>query len=160
MHQPLLPADKERMRLVHGEIVHALGLHLRVVNLNHPKAAIGLADMLPDLEIRRLDPAAFLRVEGVSRRSLDLLAVDGQVLDREVEIGDERRYREVASLAGTLVVGQHLIANLDLTDGPLTVIRRGLFNGGDYCTRGYRLCSTNFASDKICSYKKYSSRGS
>ncbi|MEP7289913.1 MAG: hypothetical protein ABI947_29560 [Chloroflexota bacterium] len=123
MHQPLLPTDKERMRLVHREIVHALDLHLCVVNLDHPKAAIGLADMLTDLEIHRLDPAAFLRVEGMSRCGLDLFAVDGQVLHGEVQVGDERRHREVASLARRLVVGQYLVANLDLADGTLTVIR-------------------------------------
>ncbi|MEP7285987.1 MAG: hypothetical protein ABI947_09485 [Chloroflexota bacterium] len=123
MHQPLLTAYKECMCLVHGEIVHALDLHLRVVYLDYAIAAIGLADMLTDLEIRRFDPAAFLRIEGMPRCGLDLLTVDGQVLHGEVQVGDERRHREVASLARRLVVGQYLVANLDLADGTLTVIR-------------------------------------
>ncbi|HVO71083.1 MAG TPA: hypothetical protein VMT24_13615 [Aggregatilineaceae bacterium] len=42
--------------------------------------------MLTDLEIARVDPAAFLRVERMLRSRLDFLAVDGQVGNDRIRI--------------------------------------------------------------------------
>ena len=49
----------------------------------------GGVDVFANLQVARVDPAAFLGVEGVLRRGFNLFAVDGQLCDDLISMGDD-----------------------------------------------------------------------
>src|SRR5689334_14039749 len=75
MYQPTLFTHKEGVGLLNGEIVHLLGLLYNLNRLHRAVAAIGFANMsaLPQIACR--NPALFLGVERMLRRSLEPLSV-------------------------------------------------------------------------------------
>jgi hypothetical protein len=67
-------------------------------------------------EVGGVDPAAFVGEEGVLGGGLDVLAAEGQVDLRGVEMHQHSGDSEQAGGAARLVVGQHKVADADRAD--------------------------------------------
>ena len=60
IHQPLLIAHKERVRLDNGQVVHPLLDRHNPHGLHVPSGAVGLPHVVADRQLTRIDPAPTL----------------------------------------------------------------------------------------------------
>ena len=104
---------------------------------------IRLADVGARLQFVRGPPAAFFGIEGVFGRGLDLFMIDHQVLDHRVGVHQYIRDRIVIGGLGLFVVGQYLVADLDLADRALTLVGLTALTQNASLRRRFELKPTN-----------------
>ena len=122
MYQPLPCTDEVGMRRANGEIIHLPCGLLEGDRIDLAIRPIRFADVAARLQFVRGQPAFLFSIEGVFGRGLDLFMIDHQVLDHRVGVHQHIRDRVVIGGLVLFVVGQYLVAHLDLADRALALV--------------------------------------
>lgn len=129
MHQPLTIAHEERVRLVNGEIIHLLRSLLELDGLNLASFAFGIADVIPNLQVFRFDPAFAFHVERMLGRGFEFFAVNDEVDDGFIRVVDGVCDGIETDRVRFFIPREDVVPDLDLADGLVA------FNGGDFRVR-------------------------